>query len=148
MSGKLIKNHSAVSVNWLYVKEDNLIIIRNWDAFDSFLNGFSAQKGVLRPSARLPFCVGHHVCLGPTGDANVASPALFWPWYRCLKFWNYFFHIKSVQWQNQEKTKKMGLIFIFNIYFSENEKYLRGIFGESFCGPKWSNNILTLKHVE
>ena len=32
----------------------------------------------------------------------------------------------------------MGLIFIFNIYFSENKKYLRGIFGELFCDPKWS----------
>ena len=25
---------------------------------------FSAQGGVLRPSTRLPFCVGHHVCPG------------------------------------------------------------------------------------
>ena len=34
---------------------------------------FSAQKGVVRPCALLPFRVGRHVCLGPTKDANVAS---------------------------------------------------------------------------
>ena len=42
----------------------------------------------------------------------------------------------------------MNLIFIFNIHFSENIKYLRGIFGELFCDSKWSNNIFTLKYVE
>ena len=42
----------------------------------------------------------------------------------------------------------MSLIFKLNIYFSENIKYFRGIFGELFCDPKWSNNIFTLKHVE
>ena len=31
------------------------------------------KKGVARPCARLLFCVGHCVSLGPTKDANVAS---------------------------------------------------------------------------
>ena len=38
---------------------------------------FSAQKGVAQPCSRLPFGVGYYVCLGHTGDANVASPAVF-----------------------------------------------------------------------
>ena len=38
---------------------------------------FLHKIGLARPCARLPFRVGHHVCLGPTGDANVASPAVF-----------------------------------------------------------------------
>ena len=37
---------------------------------------FSAQGGVLRPSARLSFRVGHHVCLGHPGDAKVVPFAL------------------------------------------------------------------------
>ena len=39
---------------------------------------FSAQKGGgAQPCSRLPFGVGYFVGLGPTGDANVASPAVF-----------------------------------------------------------------------
>ena len=38
---------------------------------------FSAQKWVAQPCSRLPVGVGYYVCLGPTGDANVASPAVF-----------------------------------------------------------------------
>ena len=37
----------------------------------------SAQKGVAQPCSRLPFGVGYYVYPGPTGDANVASPAVF-----------------------------------------------------------------------
>ena len=33
------------------------------------------KKGVARPCARLPFRVGHHLCLGPTGDVSVAFVA-------------------------------------------------------------------------
>ena len=36
---------------------------------------FSAQKGVARPCVRLPFCVGHHGCLGLTGDVSLCSIA-------------------------------------------------------------------------
>ena len=97
---------------------------------------------------RLPRRVGHHVCLGPTGDANVDSPALFWPKYRRLKLWNYFFPYQIGTMKKPIENKKMFLIFIFNIYFSENIKYLRGILGELFCDPKGSNNIFTLKYVE
>ena len=42
------------------MKEDKIIIIKNLVAFYSLKNNFSAQGGVLRPTARLPFCVGHH----------------------------------------------------------------------------------------
>ena len=44
------------------VKEDKVIIIRNSEPFNSFYDGFSAQGGVSRLSARLPFHVGHHLC--------------------------------------------------------------------------------------
>ena len=47
---------------------------------------FFAQKGVARPCAGLPFRVGHHVCLGPTGDAFVAFVAHVWPRYSHMKF--------------------------------------------------------------
>ena len=37
-----------------------------------FLNVFFLHKKELLPSG-----VGYYVCLGPTGDANVASPVVF-----------------------------------------------------------------------
>ena len=85
-----------VKIYWLnniitdYLKDGSFIPIREWKTFDTFWNGFSAQKGL----ARLPFRVGHHVCLGPTVGANVAPVMLIWPWYIHLKFWNSFFDIK------------------------------------------------------
>ena len=41
---------------------------------------------VAQPCSQLPFGVGYYVCLGPTGDANVASPAVFQPRYRRSNF--------------------------------------------------------------
>ena len=40
---------------------------------------FSAQKWVAQFCSQLPFGVGYYVCLGPTVDANVGSPAVFCP---------------------------------------------------------------------
>ena len=42
----------------------------------------------------------------------------------------------------------MGLIFVFDIYFSENIKIFKGNFWGIFCDPMWSNKIFTLKHVD
>ena len=56
----------------IYVKEDKLIKFTNLEAFDSFLNGFSAQGVVSRLSVRLPFCVDHHVC-----PAHLGLPPLY-----------------------------------------------------------------------
>jgi len=38
---------------------------------------FLHKKGVAQPCSRRVFGVGYYVCLGPTGDANIASPAVF-----------------------------------------------------------------------
>ena len=81
-------------------------IIRDWEALDSLkCFFFSAQKGVAQPCLRLPFGVGYYVCLGPTGDANVASPAVFWPRFSRLKCWNNFFDMKEAEWQNLLHSK-------------------------------------------
>ena len=80
---------------------------RDWEAFDSFKMVFSAQKGVAQPCSWLPFGVGYYVCLGPTGDANVASPAVFWPRYRHSKFWIHFLIWNRPNYKmNKKKQKK------------------------------------------
>ena len=50
-------------------------MVRNQEAFDSFLNDLSARGEVSRPPMRLPFCVGQHVCLGHPGDALIVLVA-------------------------------------------------------------------------
>ena len=81
-----------------FIKYNNLLLEKWLDILSSqrlrsfwyFFNGFSAQKGVANPCLRLPFGVGYYVCLGLTGDANVGSPAVFWP--RCNEVSGYQFN--------------------------------------------------------
>ena len=76
-------------------------IIRDWEAFDTLKYVFflSVQKWVPQPCLKLTFGVGYYACLNPTKDANVTSPAVFWPRYRGQNFWNYFFYMKYAQCQ-------------------------------------------------
>ena len=86
-----------------------------------FFKWFSAQKAVAQPGLRLPFGVGYYVCLNPTGDANKASPAVFWPRYWSPKILNIFLIWNRPNDKKNRKQKKAWHIYkilflnIFNI---------------------------------
>ena len=53
------------------LKDGIFFPIRNLDIFLGFLKGIFCTKIGYAALGALPFCVDHHVSLGPTGDANV-----------------------------------------------------------------------------
>ena len=100
------------------MKEDKVIIIRNSEAFDSFKNGFSAQGGVLRPSARLP---GYHVCPGHLW-LTPSHPSLTFDRDTDVRSFEIIFLIanRPNEKTSRKQKKKFGLIFIFTIFFLQN----------------------------
>ena len=96
----------------------------------------------MRPSLRLLFRVGHHVCLGlpgmpksylsPTFDQDID-----------VQSFEIIFLTPNRPNKKTSRKKKFGLIFIFNNFFSENSNYFKESFAELFCDLKWSNCIFT-----
>ena len=79
------------------------------------------QKGFARPCARVPFCVGHHVLLGPTGEAFVAFVAHIWPSYSHIKFCNIFSISNSHNDKMSRKQKKWPEIFLSYLFLRINK---------------------------
>ena len=78
---------------------------------------FVAQTGVARS-----FCVGHHVCLNPAIDANVASLTVILPRYRHQKLKK-----KIVCYQIGQKTKQVKKHFFQNCFVTQS--------GQAICSP-------------
>ena len=62
--------------------------------------------------------------------------------WKCANIWcTLYLLYPTACYKDQTMGVKIGLLFIFNIYFSKNIKYLKGIFGELFCDQyKTANN--------
>ena len=80
------------------MKEDKLIIIRNSETF-----GFSAQGGVSRPSAWLPFRVCHHVCPARLG-LPPSHPSLRFDRDTGVQSFEITFLMQN--WQNEKQVEK------------------------------------------
>ena len=81
-------------------------VIKNHNFFSLSSRGWNTL-----PPACSDLDVSYNVCLGPTGDANVASLAVFWPRYRRPTFWNNFFLIYRIgQMTKINKNNKLRFI--------------------------------------
>ena len=93
----------------------------------------------------LPFGVGYYMCLGPIGDANVASPAVFWPNYRHPKFWNpFFWHEIGPMTKWIENTNKWPAIDFKLLFF----KKLKMFTGQFFLIIFWPKVVQPYFHLK
>ena len=90
---------------------------------------FFAHKWVARPCPRLPFRVGHHVCLGPTGEAFVAFVAQIWPRYSHMKLRKKHSISNRQNDQINRKQKNWPYIYLLYWFFRIYKIFTRNILG-------------------